>query len=65
MFALLNSSKEKTILKVLLKKRKPNFWEKINLLIYYTISAYFELNEWIYTAFHIKPRVQQLIKISF
>ena len=41
MFALLNSSKEKTILKVLLKKRKPI--EK--KLIYYTFSAYFEPNE--------------------
>ena len=37
MFALLISSKEKTILKVLLKKIKPNCWVKIYLVYHYCI----------------------------
>ena len=32
MFAVFNSSKEKSIIKVLLKKRKPNCWEQIFLV---------------------------------
>ena len=42
MFALLNSSKEKTILNVLLRKRKPNAEKKIYLVYHYCIFR----NQW-------------------
>ena len=45
MFAVFNSSKEKSNIKVLLKKMKPNCWEQI--LFSVSFSVYFWLNGWV------------------
>ena len=45
MFAVFNSSKEKSIIKVLLKETKPNCWEQI--LFSAQFSVYFWLNGWV------------------
>ena len=45
MFAAFNSSKERSNIKVLLKKTKPNCWERI--LFSVPFSVYFWLNGWV------------------
>ena len=62
MIAVFKSSQEKLYIKVLLKKTKPNCWEKI--LFSVPISLNFWLNGWVQTAFHEKQNGLQLIKIS-
>ena len=45
MFAVFNSSKEKSIVKLLLKETKPNCWEQILFSVQF--SVYFWLNGWV------------------
>ena len=51
-----------TIIKLLLKKTKPNCWEQI--LFSEPFSVYFWHNGWVETAFHKKHRGLQSIKVS-
>ena len=62
MFTVVNSSKEKSILKVLLKKQNPTVENKFYLV--YRLVYNSDSNGWVKTAFHKKRRGLQLIKIS-
>ena len=61
-FAVFNSSKEKSTIKVMLNKTKLNCWEQTLFSVPFSID--FWLNGWLKTAFHKKRRGLQLIKIS-
>ena len=62
MFAVINSSNEKPIIKLLKKKKKPNGWKQVFISV--PLSLLFWLNGWVQTAFHKKDRGLRLIKNS-